>query len=118
MGGERQGGKGSVRTIDNTTTNVDAAAATQYHALPPSYPNVSIAQAVNSMYMGENGMYLPSSPAPPPYTSSPGDSLLEITELEDAPPTRDYTVYLTTPAYWSCRQAFIEIQHRNLRKYT
>ena len=69
----------------------------QYHALPPSYPNVSIAQAVNSMYMGENRMYLPSSPAPPPYTSSPGDSLLEITELEDAPPTRDYTVYTHNP---------------------
>ena len=69
----------------------------QYHALPPTYPSVSIAQAVNSMYMGESRMYLPSSPAPPPYSSSPGDSLLEITELEDAPPTRDYSVYTHNP---------------------
>ena len=66
----------------------------QYHALPPSYP---VHQAVNSLYMGEQRMYLPASPAPPPYSSSPGPSLLEITELEDEPPARDYSVYTNNP---------------------
>ena len=61
-------------------------------ALPPSYPSMSVPSVGSGLYLGESrGMYLPSSPAPPPYT--PGDALLEITELEDAPPGRDYTVY-------------------------
>ena len=65
--------------------------------LPPSYPSV-LAQAVNSsLYQGEGRMYLPPSPAPPPYSCSPGDALLEITELEDAPLGRDYSVYTHNP---------------------
>lgn len=71
------------------------------HHLAPTYPNMSLAQAVNSVYLGEGRMYLPvSSSCVPvsPYMASSGDSILEITELEDGPLCGDGSFYRQTPA--------------------